>query len=51
MNTQTQATSNEAGQVAEHAQALLAATTDATGEKVKEARCRLAAALERSKEN
>jgi len=50
MNTQTQATSNDAGQVAEHAQALLAATADATGEKVKEARGRLAAALERSKE-
>ncbi|MGA3180841.1 MAG: DUF883 domain-containing protein [Verrucomicrobiota bacterium] len=50
MNTQTQATSNDAGQVAEEAQALLAATAEATGEKVKEARCRLAAALERSKE-
>ena len=34
----------------EEAQALLAATAEATGEKVKEARCRLAAALERSKE-
>jgi len=50
MNTQTQATSNDAGQVAEHAQALLAATADATGDEVKEARGRLAAALERSKE-
>jgi ElaB/YqjD/DUF883 family membrane-anchored ribosome-binding protein len=50
MNTQTQATSNDAGQVVEEAQALLAATAEATGEKVKEARCRLAAALERSKE-
>jgi ElaB/YqjD/DUF883 family membrane-anchored ribosome-binding protein len=50
MNTQTQATSNDAGQLAEDAQALLAATADATGEKVKEARRRLASALERSKE-
>jgi len=50
MNTQTQATSNDPGQVAEHAQALMAATADATSEKIKEARGRLAAALERSKE-
>ena len=50
MNTQSQATSNDAGQLAEHAQALMAATADATSEKVKEARGRLAAALERSKE-
>ena len=38
------------GQLAEDAQALMAATADATGEKVKEARHRLAVALERGKE-
>jgi len=42
--------SNENDQLAEHAQALMTATADATGEKVKEARGRLAIALERSKE-
>jgi len=50
MNTQPQATSNDAGQLAEEAQALMAATADTTSEKVKDARGRLAAALERSKE-
>lgn len=38
------------GQLAEDAHALMAATADATGEKVKEARERLGAALERTKE-
>ena len=38
------------GQLAEDAQALMAATADVPGEKVGEARKRLAAALERAKE-
>jgi ElaB/YqjD/DUF883 family membrane-anchored ribosome-binding protein len=50
MSKETQAISNDMGQLAEDAQALMAATADATGEKVKEARHRLAAALERGKE-
>ncbi|MGA2555482.1 MAG: DUF883 family protein [Verrucomicrobiota bacterium] len=50
MSKETQAVSNDMGQLAEDAQALMAATADATGEKVKEARHRLAAALERGKE-
>ena len=50
MNKETQAISHDMGQLAEDAQALMAATSDAAGEKVKEARNRLAAALERSKE-
>jgi ElaB/YqjD/DUF883 family membrane-anchored ribosome-binding protein len=50
MNKETQAISNDMGQLAEDAQALMSATADATGEKVKEARKRLAAALERGKE-
>jgi ElaB/YqjD/DUF883 family membrane-anchored ribosome-binding protein len=49
MNQQTQAICNDMGQLAEDAQALMAATADATGEKVAEARKRLAAALERGK--
>jgi len=50
MNQQTQAICNDMGQLAEDAQALMAATADATGEKVADARKRLAAALERGKE-
>ncbi len=50
MNEQTQEMSHDMGQLAKDAQALMTATADATGEKVKEARGRLAAALERSKE-
>jgi ElaB/YqjD/DUF883 family membrane-anchored ribosome-binding protein len=50
MNKETQAISNDMGQLAEDAQALMAATADVAGEKVKEARHRLAAALERGKE-
>jgi len=45
-----QSTSSEASQLAEDARALIAATADVAGEKVSEARKRLAAALERAKE-
>ena len=50
MNKQTQAISNDMGQLAEDASALMAATADVAGEKVGEARKRLAAALESGKE-
>jgi len=50
MNQQTQAISNDMGQLAEDARALMTATADVAGEKVVEARQRLAAALERGKE-
>jgi ElaB/YqjD/DUF883 family membrane-anchored ribosome-binding protein len=50
MNKQTQEMSSETGQLAEDAQALMTATADVAGEKVGEARKRLAAALERAKE-
>jgi ElaB/YqjD/DUF883 family membrane-anchored ribosome-binding protein len=50
MNKQTQATSNDLGQLAEDARALMAATSEVAGEKVSEARKRLAAALESGKE-
>ena len=50
MNKQTQAISDDMGQLAEDAHALMAATADVAGEKVGEARKRLAAALERGKE-
>ena len=50
MNKQTQAISNDMGQLAEDARALMAATADVAGEKVSEARKRLAAALERGRE-
>jgi ElaB/YqjD/DUF883 family membrane-anchored ribosome-binding protein len=50
MNTHTQATSHDTGQLAEDASALMAATADVAGEKVGEARKRLAAALERARE-
>ena len=50
MSTQTQAISNDVGQLAEDARALMAATADVAGEKVGEARKRLAQALERGKE-
>ena len=50
MNKQTQAISNDMSQLAEDARALMAATADVAGEKVGEARKRLAAALERGKE-
>jgi ElaB/YqjD/DUF883 family membrane-anchored ribosome-binding protein len=50
MDKQKQATSNEIGTLAEDARVLMAATADVAGEKVSEARMRLAAALERGKE-
>ena len=50
MNKHTQAISNDLRQLAEDARALMAATADVAGEKVGEARKRLAAALERGKE-
>ena len=50
MNTQTQSIHDDMGQLADDARALMAATADVAGEKVGEARKRLAAALERGKE-
>jgi ElaB/YqjD/DUF883 family membrane-anchored ribosome-binding protein len=50
MSKQTQTTGHDAGQLAEDAQALMTATADVAGEKVGEARKRLAAALERARE-
>ena len=50
MNKNTYTTSNDTGTLAEDARALMAATADVAGDKVSEARKRLAAALERSKE-
>ncbi len=50
MNKETQAIKNDMGQLAEDARALMTATADVAGEKVGEARERLAAALERGKE-
>lgn len=50
MNKQSQATENNLGTLAEDARALMAATADVAGEKVGEARKRLAAALESGKQ-
>jgi ElaB/YqjD/DUF883 family membrane-anchored ribosome-binding protein len=50
MDEQTQSNSNNMGTLAEDARALMSATADVGGEKVTEARKRLAAALERGKE-
>ena len=50
MSKETQAISSDMGQLADDARALMAATADVAGEKVGEARKRLAAALERGKE-
>ncbi|MGD0745283.1 MAG: DUF883 family protein [Verrucomicrobiota bacterium] len=50
MDKQTQTTTNDKGTLAEDARALMAATADVAGEKVSEARKRLAAALERAKD-
>src|SRR5471030_3233310 len=50
MSKETQAISNDIGQLAEDARALMAATADVAGEKVGEARKRLSAALEHAKE-
>ena len=49
MNQETQAVGNDLGQLAQDAQALMAATADVAGEKVGQARKRLAAALESAK--
>ena len=49
MDKETQSTCNDMGSVAEEARALMAATADVAGEKVREARKRLAAALESGK--
>ncbi len=46
----TQAISNDMGQLAEEARALIAATADVAGDKVVETRKRLAAALESGRE-
>ena len=50
MEKETQKLANDMGTLAEDARALMAATADVAGEKVGEARKRLAAALERGKE-
>ncbi len=50
MSKETQAISHDVSQLAEDARALVAATADVAGEKVAEARKRLAAALEQGKE-
>ena len=50
MDKKIQGTSNDMGTLAEDARALMAATADVAGEKVSEARKRLAAALESGKE-
>ena len=50
MNKENQAIRNDMGQLADDARALMTATADVAGEKVGDARKRLAAALERGKE-
>jgi ElaB/YqjD/DUF883 family membrane-anchored ribosome-binding protein len=50
MNKQKESTAGDMSELAEDARALMAATADVAGEKVSEARKRLAAALERGKE-
>jgi ElaB/YqjD/DUF883 family membrane-anchored ribosome-binding protein len=50
MNKETQAVSDDMGQLADDARALMAATADVAGDKVNDARKRLTAALERGKE-
>src|SRR3954464_3247028 len=50
MNKQSQAIENDLGTLAEDARALMAATADVAGDKVGEARKRLAAALESGKQ-
>jgi ElaB/YqjD/DUF883 family membrane-anchored ribosome-binding protein len=50
MDKQKPASTNDLGTLAEDARALMAATADVVGEKVGEARKRLAAALENGKE-
>ena len=50
MSNHTQSHINDLGSLAEDARALMAATADVAGEKVAEARKRLAAALENAKD-
>jgi ElaB/YqjD/DUF883 family membrane-anchored ribosome-binding protein len=50
MNKQKETTNSDLGALAEDARVLMAATADVAGEKVSEARKRLAVALERAKE-
>jgi ElaB/YqjD/DUF883 family membrane-anchored ribosome-binding protein len=50
MSKQTQAIANDLGTLAEDARALMTATADVAGDKVGEARERLAAALDSAKE-
>lgn len=50
MSKQTHAIANDFGTLAEDARALMTATADVAGDKVREARERLAAALDRAKE-
>lgn len=50
MDKHRQAVENDMGSLAEDARALVAATADVAGDKIAEARKRLAAALDRSKE-
>jgi ElaB/YqjD/DUF883 family membrane-anchored ribosome-binding protein len=50
MHKETKAHTHDMGQLAEDAQALMAATADVAGEKVSEARKRLAAALDSARE-
>jgi ElaB/YqjD/DUF883 family membrane-anchored ribosome-binding protein len=50
MNKHTQAIINDVGRLADDARLLMAATADVAGEKVGEARKRLAAALDSTKE-
>ena len=50
MSKHTQAISNDIGRLADDARALMVATADVAGEKVAEARKRLAGALESGKE-
>ena len=49
MSKHTHTTSNDMGTLVEDARSLMAATADVAGEKVGEARQRLASALERAK--
>jgi ElaB/YqjD/DUF883 family membrane-anchored ribosome-binding protein len=50
MNNLTEATGNDIDSLAHHARALMEATADVAGEKVREARMRLNTALENSRE-
>ena len=50
MNKETHTTHNDIGSLAEDARALMSATADVAGEKVGDARKRLASALDRARE-